>query len=51
MLAASVRWSVCLGAAALDRYAYSPDQLEYHYTKSKDVLRRAVAALQQQEAA
>lgn len=32
------------------RYAYSADQLEYHYTKNKEVLRRAVAAWQQQEA-
>lgn len=33
----------------LCRYAYSADQLEYHYTKNKDVLRRAVAALQERQ--
>jgi hypothetical protein len=30
------------------RYAYSADQLEYHYTKNQEVLKRAAAALQQQ---
>jgi hypothetical protein len=31
------------------RYAYSADQLEYHYTKDKAVLQWAVAAQQQQQ--
>jgi hypothetical protein len=31
------------------RYSYSADQLEYHYTKSKAVLARAVNTLQQQQ--
>jgi hypothetical protein len=31
------------------RYSYSADQLEYHYTKSKDVLARAVNALLMQK--
>lgn len=35
--------------ALLCRYAYSADQLEYHYTKNKEVLKRAVALLQGQQ--
>jgi hypothetical protein len=31
------------------RYSYSADQLEYHYTKSTDVLATAVNALMQQQ--
>lgn len=36
-------------SVVLCRHAYSPEQLEYHYTKNKDVLRRAVATLRQQQ--
>lgn len=39
----------CDHRVVLCRHAYSPEQLEYHYTKNKDVLRRAVAVLRRQQ--
>lgn len=39
----------CAGVLVCCRYAYSADQLEYHYTKNKEVLKRAVEALKQQQ--
>jgi hypothetical protein len=31
------------------QHAYSADQLEYHYTRAREVLRRAVAAWRRQQ--